>query len=166
MRKNRALPLSWSSKAHHEFLPGLDHHSSLTSSLGFRANSYLLALPSGGVTSTSSPSVYVVDGCNILSGTLPGSYETGYNAGGTTAHEVGHWNGLLHTFQNNNCNPGDYGDYVADTPQESISTSELTSCKNKSLKMKLWRLTLHKLGAVVSILPERDRALEVKQSIW
>ena len=124
----------------------------------------MLALPSGGVTSTSSPSVYVVDGCNILSGTLPGSYETGYNAGGTTAHEVGHWNGLLHTFQNNNCNPGDYGDYVADTPQESISTSELNPFK-ESPEMKVWRLTLHKLGAVASILPERDRALGVKQSI-
>ena len=132
--------------------------------MGFRADSYLLALPSGGVTSTSSPSVYVVDGCNILSGTLPGSYETGYNAGGTTAHEVGHWNGLLHTFQNNNCNPGDYGDYVADTPQESISTSELNPFK-ESPEMEVWRLTLHKLGAVASILPERDRALGVKQSI-
>ena len=45
--------------------------------------------------------------------------------GGTTAHEVGHWNGLLHTFQDNTCASGDFGDYVADTPQEMTSTSEL-----------------------------------------
>ena len=61
---------------------------------GVPAGSTLLgycSLPSAGVTSTAPPSVYVLDGCNVLSATMPGGSLNGYNLGGTTAHEVGHW---------------------------------------------------------------------------
>lgn len=34
-----------------------------------------------------------------------------------------HWFGLLHTFQDNTCTPGDAGDYCDDTPQQSTATS-------------------------------------------
>ena len=46
----------------------------------------------------------------------------GYNLGKTAVHEVGHWLGLLHTFQDNTCEAGDPGDWITDTPQESVST--------------------------------------------
>lgn len=85
------------------------------------------SLPTAGVTRSTLPDSYVVDGCNILSGTLPGGNIGGYNLGGTTAHEVGHWNGLLHTFNGYTCSSADFGDYVADTPQQASSTSEFVS---------------------------------------
>jgi len=69
---------------------------------GVPAGSALLgycSLPSSGITKTTNTSVYTLDGCNVLSGTMPGGSYEGYNLDGTTAHEVGHWNGLLHTFQ-------------------------------------------------------------------
>jgi hypothetical protein len=94
---------------------------------GVPAGSTLLgfcSLPAGGVTSRTSPDDYVVDGCNVLTATMPGGNLANYNLGGTTAHEVGHWNGLLHTFSGNSCSQYDWGDYVADTPQEMTSTSE------------------------------------------
>ncbi|EXJ91745.1 hypothetical protein A1O3_00295 [Capronia epimyces CBS 606.96] len=94
---------------------------------GIPAGSTLLgfcSLPAAGVTATTPHSSYTLDGCNLLAATMPGGNLAGYNLGGTTAHEVGHWNGLLHTFNGNSCDPGDFGDYVADTPQEMTSTSE------------------------------------------
>ncbi|MCJ1350718.1 MAG: hypothetical protein MMC33_000699 [Icmadophila ericetorum] len=62
------------------------------------------------------------DGCNVLAGSMPGGPVVGYNLGKTAVHEVGHWMGLLHTFQDNTCAVGDPGDWVGDTPQESVST--------------------------------------------
>ena len=46
-------------------------------------------------------SAYAIDGCNVYTGTVPGSPSVvyGYNRGLTAAHEVGHWMGLLHTFE-------------------------------------------------------------------
>jgi hypothetical protein len=105
---------------------------------GVPAGSTLLgfcSLPTAGVTPTTPPSAYTLDGCNVLSQTMPGGNLNAYNLGGTTAHEVGHWNGLLHTFQGNTCASSDYGDYVADTPQEMTSTS---SCFF-SLAIRFWR---------------------------
>ena len=94
---------------------------------GVPAGSVLLgycSLPSAGITPKTPESVYALDGCNILSSTMPGGTFRQYNEGGTAVHEVGHWNGLLHPFQGNTCEKYDYGDYVADTPQELTSTSK------------------------------------------
>lgn len=80
-------------------------------------------LPSSGVTSSTPVSEYILDGCNVLAATMSGGSLSGYNMGGTAVHEVGHWNGLLHPFQDNTCASGDQGDYISDTPQESMATS-------------------------------------------
>ena len=57
----------------------------------------------------------VIDGATVLYASLPGGGEPGYDQGDSLVHEVGHWAGLLHTFQGV-C--GDLGDMVADTPPE------------------------------------------------
>ncbi|KAL8719040.1 MAG: hypothetical protein Q9225_003897 [Loekoesia sp. 1 TL-2023] len=78
---------------------------------------------SSGCTSTSTPpTTYVKDGCNVLLASMPGGGMQEYDQGKTAVHEVGHWFGLLHTFQDNSCASGDQGDYVDDTPQEMTAT--------------------------------------------
>ncbi|MCJ1479683.1 hypothetical protein MMC13_008369 [Lambiella insularis] len=66
---------------------------------------------------------YTSDGCNVLAGSMPGGHVSGYSQGQTAVHEVGHWFGLLHTFQDQSCAPGDAGDFIADTPQQGTPTS-------------------------------------------
>ncbi|KAM3462211.1 hypothetical protein BB8028_0002g16720 [Beauveria bassiana] len=59
------------------------------------------------------------DGCFVDSTTLPGSISKRYNQGKTAVHEVGHWLGLLHTFDGG-CD-GD-GDHIRDTPAQAYAT--------------------------------------------
>ncbi|WP_433328015.1 zinc metalloprotease [Spirillospora sp. CA-294931] len=57
-----------------------------------------------------------LDGVVVDYRTLPGGSYRHYDKGMTTVHEVGHWLGLFHTFENGCLEPGDG---VADTPYEA-----------------------------------------------
>ncbi|MEV7006007.1 zinc metalloprotease [Streptosporangium sp. NPDC051022] len=60
-----------------------------------------------------------LDGVVIDWRTLPGGSLRNFDRGFTGVHEIGHWLGLLHTFENG-CEPP--GDAVADTPPEGQPT--------------------------------------------
>ncbi|EAU87488.2 metalloprotease [Coprinopsis cinerea okayama7 len=68
------------------------------------------------------------DGVVIRFTTLPGGSSTNFNLGHTLTHEVGHWVGLYHVFEDHSCT-GD-GDEVDDTPPQSTSTSGCPDTKN------------------------------------
>ncbi|KAK5653954.1 hypothetical protein OQA88_7630, partial [Cercophora sp. LCS_1] len=78
----------------------------------------------------SDPDRFILDGCVIAPETLPGGPEPDTGEGKTAVHEIGHWFGLYHTFEDwrNNINGspnGCYGegDRVEDTPPQRGTTS-------------------------------------------
>jgi len=77
-------------------------------------------LPSDMGTGQVTAETYNSDGCNVNANTMPGGTMLGYDQGQTAVHETGHWMGLLHTFEGYSCD-GD-GDFISDTPAQSIST--------------------------------------------
>jgi hypothetical protein len=88
-----------------------------------RLNVYTTFAADGSFGWTYFPNLYETnptrDGVVLYEETLPGGNLTGRNEGRTLDHEVGHWLGLFHTFQDG-CSRKN--DRVADTPAEAFAT--------------------------------------------
>ncbi|KAM3500446.1 hypothetical protein MY10362_006404 [Beauveria mimosiformis] len=67
------------------------------------------------------------DGVRIAAGTAPGGSFEAYSGGLTTVHEVGHWFGLLHTFEGG-CD-GE-GDFIDDTPASANASRGCQTGRN------------------------------------
>jgi hypothetical protein len=83
-------------------------------------NVYVANIGGGLLGWATFPQVYYdplfLDGIVILGESMPGGLAEPFNGGDTGTHEVGHWLGLLHTFENGCEAPGDF---ISDTPAEA-----------------------------------------------
>ncbi len=68
-----------------------------------------------------------LDGVVIHEGSLPGGELASYDRGDTAVHEVGHWLGLLHTFEGGCTEPNDL---VKDTPAQGEPSSTCEGVKD------------------------------------
>jgi hypothetical protein len=75
----------------------------------------------------SIPEDHPLHGVVLHYGSLPGGPVAYYNLGGTLPHEVGHYLGLYHTFQNGCVAPGDF---VDDTPFEATPNTGCPTSRN------------------------------------
>lgn len=62
---------------------------------------------------------FILDGCSIAASRVAGGSSPYFRLGKTAVHEVGHWFGLLHTFEGGCIGEGDY---VDDTPAQASSS--------------------------------------------
>jgi hypothetical protein len=81
-------------------------------------NIYIAGLQDGllGYSAFPQDSWLKLDGLVLLNESLPGGALAPFNEGDTATHEIGHWLGLFHTFENG-CTPP--GDFVKDTPYQA-----------------------------------------------
>jgi hypothetical protein len=99
-------------------------------------NLYVTALGDDllGYSSFPFDTTLALDGVVVLNASLPGGSAKGYNKGDSATHEVGHWLGLYHTFENGCTSPGDKVDdtpYQADGDNVFSCSSTLDTCRAK-----------------------------------